>query len=139
MKITEVKVKLMLGHHKNLLGFCAVILDGEFLVKDIKIIDSGKGPFISMPSRKLTDRCPRCRSKNHLRARYCNECGCRLDENRALIKGDSRPALHIDLAHPLTQDLRSRLATALIAEYQSECGRIERDKMQGTSTGEDAN
>ena len=29
-------------------------------MRDIKIIEGGKGLFVAMPSRKLCDRCPSC-------------------------------------------------------------------------------
>jgi stage V sporulation protein G len=35
-----------------------------------------------MPSRKLCDHCPACHEKNHLKARFCNNCGRRLNEER---------------------------------------------------------
>ena len=45
-------------------------------------IDGNKGLFVAMPSRKLHDRCPACAGKNHIRARFCNDCGHRLKEGR---------------------------------------------------------
>ena len=57
-------------------------LDGEFVVRDLKLIEGANGLFVAMPSRKLTDKCPKCGGKNHLRARFCNGCGGKLDETR---------------------------------------------------------
>ena len=68
MEITEVRVKLMNDPNDRLLGFCSVTLDGSFVIRDLKIIQGGKGPFVAMPSRRLMDRCPGCHQKNHLRA-----------------------------------------------------------------------
>ena len=85
MVITEVRIKLMDGSNENerLQAFCSVTFDNAYVVRDLKIIEGTKGSFVAMPSRKLTDRCPQCSCKNHLRARYCNNCGGRLDEDRA--------------------------------------------------------
>ena len=127
MQITNVKVKLARGYHKNLLGFCSVTFDDEFLVKDLKIINSGNGPFISMPSRKIADKCPKCKSKNHLRARYCNECGVRLSDDRAPKTPEGRPVLHVDIAHPLSQDLRKKISDATMAAYREESDRAGRE------------
>lgn len=82
MKITEVRVKLMDNKDDRLKAFCSVTLDNEFVIRDIKIIQGGKGFFVAMPSRKMSDHCEKCSGKNHLRARYCNNCGATLKENR---------------------------------------------------------
>jgi len=131
MEITEVKVKLTSGLHKNLLGFCSVTFNDKFVVRDIKIIDSGNGPFISMPSRKLTDKCPRCRTKNHLRARYCNECGLKLSDDRAPKQPDGRSVLHVDIAHPICSELRARLQDAIIRKYNEEVRSAGREGSDG--------
>src|SRR4051794_13455722 len=82
--ITEVRIKLMEDNNERLQAFCSVTCDDAFVTRDLKIIEGTKGPFGAMPSRKLTDRCGGCGSKNHLRARFCNQCGGRLDEDRAI-------------------------------------------------------
>jgi stage V sporulation protein G len=90
--ITEIRIKLFEegGENERLHAFCSITFDNWFVVRDLKIIEGGRGHFVAMPSRKLTDRCNRCSGKNHLRARFCNGCGGRLDEDRALRTGDGR-------------------------------------------------
>ena len=83
MEITEAKVRLVEDRTARLKAFCTITLDREFVVRDIKIIDGSKGLFVAMPSRKVTDHCPKCHCKNHLRAKYCNDCGARLPGNRS--------------------------------------------------------
>ncbi|MEM7453694.1 MAG: septation protein SpoVG family protein, partial [Planctomycetota bacterium] len=78
MEITEVRIKLMEGSEDRLRGFCSITFDDCFVVRDLKIIEGNNGPFVAMPSRKLTSHCKSCRTKNHLRARFCNNCGARL-------------------------------------------------------------
>src|SRR5687767_4024069 len=68
----------------RLRAFCSLTLDDTFVVRDVKLIEGNDGLFLAMPSRKLSDHCPQCHDKNHLRARYCNNCGGRLDEDRYL-------------------------------------------------------
>ena len=72
MEITEVRIKLMDDPHDRLQAFCSVTFDSCFVVRDLKIIQGTKGSFVAMPSRKLTDRCPKCYMKNHLRATHCS-------------------------------------------------------------------
>ena len=66
MEITEVRVKLMEEPGERLQAFCSITLDDAFVVRDLKIIEGATGPFVAMPSRKLTVRCPQCGYKNHL-------------------------------------------------------------------------
>src|SRR3954465_9504388 len=75
--ITEVRIKLMEDNSENerLQAFFSVTFDDAFVARDRKIIQGTKGSFVAMPSRKLTDRCNHCGCKNHLRARFCNQCG----------------------------------------------------------------
>jgi stage V sporulation protein G len=126
--ITEVRIKLCEENNERLLAFCSVTFDNAFVVRDLKIIEGTKGVFVAMPSRKLTDRCGGCGSKNHLRARFCNACGHRMDENRALRSADGRAKLHADIAHPIHSAAREQLQSAVVRAYSEE---KERSKMPG--------
>ena len=66
MEITEVRIKLMEEPGERLKAFCSITFDGCFVVRDLKIIEGTSGPFVAMPSRKLTSHCPRCRTKKPL-------------------------------------------------------------------------
>src|SRR5205085_3409156 len=85
VEITEVRIKLMEEPGERLKAFCSVTFDDCFVVRDLKIIEGTNGPFVAMPSRKLTAHCPQCGCKNHLRAAYCNQCGLRMKEDRTVI------------------------------------------------------
>src|SRR5581483_6806201 len=73
-------------------------------------------------------RCPGCGSKNHLRARYCNQCGGKLDEDRATRDADGRAKLHADIAHPINSACREVIQTAVVKAFQEE---KERSKQPG--------
>ncbi len=128
MDITEVRVKLTGAQTDRVRAFCSVTFDREFVVRDIKVIEGTNGLFVAMPSRKMADHCPRCKGKNHLRARYCNECGAQLRENRASRNQTGRSKLHADIAHPINMACRERLQKAIIESYQAE---LERSKQPG--------
>ena len=128
MVITEVRIKLMEDNHERLQAFCSVTFDDAFVVRDLKIIEGTRGSFVAMPSRKLTDRCGGCGCKNHLRARFCNQCGSKLDENRAIRDADGRAKLHADIAHPINSGCRELVQAAIIRAYQEE---KERAKQPG--------
>ena len=125
MEITEVRIKLVEDNNERLQAFCSVTFDNAFVVRDLKIIEGSKGSFVAMPSRKLTDRCTGCGYKNHLRARYCNQCGHKLDEDRATRDADGRAKLHADIAHPINSACREVIQSAVIRAYQEEKERAQ--------------
>jgi len=131
VEITEVRIKLMednSGSNERLQAFCSITLDDMFVIRDLKIIEGSKGFFVAMPSRKLSDRCGHCGTKNHLRSRFCNQCGSRLDESRALRDAEGRAKLHADIAHPINSGCREKLQAAVLAAYADE---LERSKLPG--------
>jgi len=123
MEITEVRIKLMEDSDDRLQAFCSVTFDNAFVVRDLKIIDGANGPFVAMPSRKLTSHCPQCGYKNHLRAHYCNQCGGRLREERTIRDADGRVKLYADIAHPINAQCRELIQKRVIAEFEAELGR----------------
>src|SRR3954467_1583471 len=116
------------SENERLQAFCSVTFDDAFVVRDLKIIEGTKGSFVAMPSRKLTDRCGSCGCKNHLRARYCNQGGHKLNEARANRDQDGGAKLHADIAHPITSACREVIQSAVIKAFQEE---KERSKQPG--------
>src|SRR5438552_7521016 len=125
MEITEVRVKLMEDSDDRLQGFCSVTFDNCFVVRDLKIIDGASGPFVAMPSRKLTSHCHQCGTKNHLKAQYCNQCGARLREDRTIRDAEGRAKLYADIAHPINSQCREMIQNRVIAEYRTEQDRAK--------------
>lgn len=125
MEITEVRIKLMDDPNDRLQAFCSITFDGSFVIRDLKIIQGAKGSFVAMPSRKLTDRCPRCGCKNHLRAGFCNQCGAHLDEERAAHDDDGRAKLYADIAHPIHSDCRETIQRRVLEAFEEELARSQ--------------
>lgn len=130
MEISEVRVRLIPNRNNEdrLRAFCSITFDGEFVIRDLKLIEGINGIFVAMPSRKLADHCNRCGAKNHLRARFCNECGSKLTRNRPRREGDSRPKYHADVAHPINSQCRERIEASVRKAYEEE---LERSKQPG--------
>ena len=120
MEITEVRIKLIDSAEDRLRGFCSVTFDDCFVVRDLKIIEGNNGPFVAMPSRKLTSNCYKCRTKNHLRASYCNNCGSRLKNDHIEHDHGGRAKLYADIAHPVNADCREQIQSRVINELNSE-------------------
>lgn len=128
MDITEIRIKLMEEPGERLRAFCSITLDDCFVIRDLKIIDGTNGPFVAMPSRKLTARCGQCGSKNHVRAYYCNQCGVRLKPVQATRDDDGRPKLYADIAHPINSACRETLQERVLHAYEEE---LARSRMPG--------
>jgi stage V sporulation protein G len=136
MQLTEVRVNLCGGGGQvagRLKAFCSLTFDDTFVVRDVKLIEGPDGLFLAMPSRKLCDHCTRCGEKNHLRARFCNHCGGRLDETRFMRhaahgNGHGRLKLHADIAHPINAGCRSRIEHQVVDAYERE---LERSRQPG--------
>lgn len=54
MKITDVRVR-KIDDGSKMKAVVSVTFDDQFVVHDIKIIEGNNGPFIAMPSRKISD------------------------------------------------------------------------------------
>ena len=54
MKITKIDIRKVNREDSKMRGIASVLLDDEFAVHDIRIIQGTKGLFIAMPSRKTS-------------------------------------------------------------------------------------
>jgi len=106
MKITEVRVKLVGNKNNRVKAFCSMTIDNEFVIRDVKVIEGASSHFIAMPSRKMSDHCEKCGGKNHLRAKFCNNCGASLPASRVRKDFKGRMKLHADIAHPINAECR---------------------------------
>ena len=136
MRLTDIRIKLCESQNQNnrLKAFCALTFDNTFVIRDVKLIEGNDGLFLAMPSRKLADHCPRCGDKNHLRARFCNNCGSHLDENRyqRYQNGNghshTRLKLHADIAHPINAECRQAIEREVVGAFENE---VEKSKQPG--------
>jgi len=124
VEISEIRIKLMEDSEDRLRAFCSVTIDNCFVVRDLKIIEGTSGPFVAMPSRKLTGHCQRCHHKNHLRATYCNHCGVKL-QLEGDANYDSPQKLYADVAHPINSECRELIQNAVITEFEAELSRCQ--------------
>ena len=143
MEITEVRIKLMEESEDRLRAFCSITFDNCFVVRDLKIIEGSQGPFVAMPSRKLTFRCSRCGNKNHLRSNFCNQCGSRLRESREHREEEMPNKLYADVAHPINQACRDLIQARVVEEYILELDRAKQpgylSRYDDAYEGHDAN
>lgn len=55
MEITEVKVFPAKDTTGRLKAYASIVLDKDFIVRNLKLIEGTKGLFVSMPSRRRKD------------------------------------------------------------------------------------
>jgi len=127
VEITEVRIKLIGRRSDKLRAFCSITFDNAFVVRDLKIIEGQKGAFVAMPSRKICERCARCGCKNHVRAKFCNDCGNRLPAPAA-PEPEPRVKLHADIAHPINAASREAIQKRILEAYSLE---VEKSKLPG--------
>lgn len=120
MEISDIRVKLIQDSGDRLKAVCSITLDDAFVVRDLKVVEGTNGLFVAMPSRKLSVHCPQCRGKNHLRARFCNECGAKLPPARPAGDAAGRPRMHRDIAHPINPTFREIVQNRVIEKYREE-------------------
>ena len=127
MEITEVRIFPKEGKDRKLKAYAAVTFDNAFVVRNIKIIESSKGLFVAMPSRKLRDVCPNCGYTNAVKSKFCNECGKILPVNTlkmgisdAHSEDHERQSDHRDIAHPITPEFRDYLQGKVLTAYETE-------------------
>lgn len=128
MEISEVRVKLVANQDDRLKAFCSMTLDNEFVIRDVKIIEGTGGLFVAMPSRKMSDHCGKCGGKNHLRAKFCSNCGTQLHDNRVKPDAHGHLKLHADIAHPINAACRKNIQETILAAFNEE---LERSKQPG--------
>lgn len=121
MEITEVRVRLCERDTERFKAYCSITLEDEFVIRDLRVVEGTTGLFVAMPSRRATASCPRCDYKNHLNAKYCNDCGTRLPVQRS--ESGQRSKAHRDIAHPITPAFREMLQQTVLDAYREECER----------------
>jgi stage V sporulation protein G len=55
-----------------------------------------------------------------LRARFCNNCGASLGEDRAKKDLKGRMKLHADIAHPINAQCRQTIQEKIVEAYEAE-------------------
>lgn len=122
MNISDVNLTLWedRGAPTKIRAFCSVVFDGHFVVHDIKVIDGAKGLYVVMPSRRLSDTCPSCKSKTPYLDKFCGACGCKLgpvEQRQTEIDAKGRRKLFVDVCHPILSEMRQTIEDAVFAAY----------------------
>lgn len=121
MEITEIRIFLREGQDKKLKAYATLTFDNEFVVRNIKVIQGASGSlFIAMPSRKLKFSCAKCKFRNEVGSKFCNQCGASLPVQKEESAHKDSKAEHRDIAHPITQRFREYIQTKILEAYKKE-------------------
>ena len=120
MEITEVRIFPREASDRKLKAYATVTFENVFVVRNLKVIEGSKGLFVSMPSRKVREACPKCNRRNPIRSKFCSNCGGSLKMSPVSSSDDSRQGEHRDIAHPITQEFREYLQKKVLKAYDQE-------------------
>ncbi len=132
MEITEVRIFPREASDRKLKAYATVTFENVFVVRNLKVIEGSKGLFVSMPSRKVREACPKCNSRNPIRSKFCSNCGGTLKMPPVSSSDDTRQSEHRDIAHPITQEFREYLQKKVLKAYEQEVN--NNVGLTGTST-----
>ena len=127
MNVTKVTVHL--EQHWTLRAYCEVELDGEFVLKQVKIVEKAGRFIIGMPSKQRTTPCldKTCNTPCSILYRYCPNCAANQGEQEDRVemirqhvgeKDGEKISFYSDLFHPINADCRAKLERAVLAEYK---------------------
>ncbi len=122
MKITEVRIFPTESKDGKLKAFATMTFENWFVVRNVKVIQGNNGLFVAMPSRKAMDFCPKCRFKNVVGSRFCNQCGSPLGQQQQVSADGEyeKHGNHMDIAHPITQECRVYIQEKILDAYKRE-------------------
>ena len=123
MEVTEVRVNLVETGDSKLKAFVTITLENAFVVRDLKIIEGKKGLFVAMPSIKVMISCNRCKKKNPIRSKFCNECGTKLEQPAKPETEEAIREEHRDIAHPINAETRDYIQAKVLAAYDEEASK----------------
>lgn len=123
MKVTDVKVRIRPGAGA-VKATASITLDDCFAVHGLRVIEGKSGFHVAMPSERKRVPCPKCSRRNEVGSRYCHFCGSALPE----AKGGPE---HRDVAHPINQQTRDAIESAVIQAYRTALASAESVERRG--------
>lgn len=134
MHITEVNVT-PINNEKKLKGFASIVFDNCFVVSDIKIIETARSAFLSMPSKKASNG--KFRDVAHpLNAETRKMIEDRVFEEYETVTG--RPLKRDGEEGPLTEEIPAETASPVVdADMQAAETEVESEASTDPSEKEE--
>lgn len=126
VNITNVEIDIPIHRSGRLLAFAKVLIDDEFVIHNLRVIDGNSNIYVAMPTRKLEAPCRTCGRHNHLLAAFCCECGCAQEGERfashrdgsPMIRANGQRRIYEDVAHPINEAGREKVEGAVLRAYR---------------------
>lgn len=106
MKLTEINVSFVSNDKSGVVAFVSIVLDGELVIHEIRVIRGERDMFVAMPDRANRVKCFRCRRRSPTTANYCQHCGDRLQHNM--------PIRYLSITNPISSEFREYVETAIL-------------------------
>ena len=125
MNVTAVNVHL--ENHSTLRAYCEVELDGEFVLKQVKIVEKNGRFIVGMPSKQRSTPCTGCHTPSSILYEFCPACGKsqgpqepRIEQIRkhSNIAAGDIVSFYSDLFHPINAECRGKIERAVLAAYR---------------------
>lgn len=101
------KIKKLVHDSGPLRAYGEIVLDGEFAVHGVRVIEGPNGPFAAMPSEEGKG----------------GTSGYTGDGNPGRPAGrDRKDGKYRDICHPISAELRKAVNEAVLAAYEEACG-----------------
>ena len=124
MNVTQVRIVDPDPNSRDcLLAYASVVLEGELVIKDMKLIRRTSGEIIvDFPSTPLKDHCGGCGRSVECTAHYCPRCGTAREPWRAADQqtgnGDQRRSIFTNVVHPTNNGTRRDIERAVIEAWK---------------------
>lgn len=125
MNVTAVNVHL--ENHTTLRAYCEVELDGEFVLKQVKVVEKNGRFIVGMPSKQRSTPCTKCHTPCSILYEFCPACSLsqgpqepRIEQIRKhsnIAPGDI-VSFYSDMFHPINSDCRRKIEDAVMAAYR---------------------
>ena len=112
MLVTKCSVRPEIKPQSRLRGYATVVLDGQLVIRYIRIIEGRDGLFIVFPSREKTRPCDKCGTKISFRDSHCRRCG---NEVTAYIE----EAEYKDIVFPINKELSKHISDRVLKEFEA--------------------
>lgn len=128
MNITMVYVELN-DRGGPLRAYVDVVLDSNFMVHGLKVVEGERGMIVAMPSTRPKLMCPSCGHPDRpIVDDFCGNCGGQMPAYNERVAAsaakqkDGKFRAHYDVCHPLNPQTRRMIEDVVLEAYEAKLG-----------------
>jgi DNA-binding cell septation regulator SpoVG len=126
MIVTNVELKLADREPPGslVLAYAMILVDDCLCIRDLKLIDGPKGPFVQFPNKVRGGLCPSCGKRVEVLDRFCCRCGIPQPAPGARMPQEHRGRPYRnDICYPIRSGTRREIEDAVIGAYREKAGK----------------